>query len=466
MKTRCRMIALLLCLALALAGLAGCGGPPAGEGEPAEGDALATATEIPLGDEGPPTGKILTVAKGRNGWSIDAEAGYYDTFMWYSGSSNILYTDYATATQKVLCSAEGCAHQDASCTGWRNNIIHMSMVEDELLLVTGGFYQGEEDEYVPVAVELCQPDGSGSRVLASFGQDEYFGGPVLYDEDKLYFLMNQQLMSLDRQSGELGAVHSFAGEEHHVFLLGAREDKFLFQRNEDHTNYDAVTEETTEEEYDALLDERGSYFTLANLPDAEEELVYGWKFNQNTSFMEKDDIRYYTTEAGEVKADNIYTGETRTLCAIPAGSLGPVYLDGICDGRLILSGSAEENGVYFSKAWAVQLETGELTELSLTMESKRVSGPLEPLNYGGSPDAIIPLAEAGDSFLVNHRTDFYKTRYGGMLGEADAYEVDVEIRRYALISKADFWAGKANYTLVDSTERNQILARDVAFVSV
>ena len=167
-------------------------------------------------------------------------------------------------------------------------------------------------------------------------------------------------------------------------------------------------------------------------------------YDENARSMPSGDSIYVvkplTDSTAEVLKFNIKTGETSSLCKDIPYFVDTTAVGDIVDGRMIIHASdtrendPEKMKVYY---YAVNCETGEMTDLPLTYE------------IGETTDFVNVVAETGDFFVVTSGTETVKSIANGTDGTP--YELEGTIFIYSLISKSDYWNGQPNYIEIDNS---------------
>ena len=162
MKHRLILPCLLLAVALATAGLSGCGAasrtpaPEFSSGADAapSPDVAETASPAPVTGEAAwpvpetgidfapiqdfaPAGVVRAISDSQPGAGSDT--GYYAIDRLQDGSARITFVDYATKQQIVLCSQPNCTHTSDACPAWYSydNALRVYPLGDQLVVLHG-----------------------------------------------------------------------------------------------------------------------------------------------------------------------------------------------------------------------------------------------------------------------------------------------------------------------------------------
>lgn len=448
-----KLIPMLAAVALALAcvlimGACGTGDEaPPSESLPAAEPAAAQTSKATGSDLPEPAAPGKPLFYNGSYGSAATQEGYFDSFSWVSGWSNIMYTDYATATQRVLCNAEGCAHAGEACSGWRRQIWSINPVGDELLVAADGYYADYPNDFYPLRLEMVDPATGSARTLATIPEEmDRYDGDFAWDEDHAYLMLStytddgQERKHMVRVALEDGRQETLFTLEGTHFLVGVMEDKFIIKK------FTVKDEGTENESFFAEL------FAMPSSGQGEPVPLKSWGEKEMEAGVYGSEL-VCLKAGGEVMVCDLKTGAERTVGAMPpVGAESAVYyLHGWQDGHVLVDGWDAESDNYCRY---VMDENGQVSRHGLTMTSQAL-GELRPLSYGGGPDPVNILADAGDQYLVLPAIDFFTGP------KNDPYQVGIEVRRYALIDKADFWAGKPEYTMVDMSPRTALLVEAV-----
>ena len=143
--------------------------------------------------------------------------GFYSAFLNEDGSRNLLYVDYASASQVYLCSQPNCEHNSESCPAWIapfGGTVTMAASETELFLVYNGYGGG-------VRIERAGLNGENRRELLSLPGGAMAENAVAFNGRFLALSLRESGMENDgvMQNDRLVAVDVNGGEPRTLFFL-------------------------------------------------------------------------------------------------------------------------------------------------------------------------------------------------------------------------------------------------------
>ena len=346
-----------------------------------------------------------------------------------SGSGNILYMDFASATEIALCSRPDCRHSDESCTSWfpfRGGKLFLNADQTVLFLVGSAGSPESGDQ-----LWRMNPDGSGRTLLYECKSGERFSDAVASDGKDIYITLStlnvgnsesgQKLMRIDPETGEAAELFSFSSLK---ALMSAFDDRLVFwEKNE----------------YNAMME-----YSLYSLSSGEWSEVYSYPAEgkapeQGVGAYPDGAYLYIFAQSGEWQAEvrklDIRTGSVQTLCTgLPYFGPDSIFVSGLLDGKIkvtLADTRANDPALIEHYCYWIDCETGELTENTLEY----------PL--GEITQFVAVLAEYEDSFFVQRGVEYIPVMLTGMDGTA--YESTVETPVYAMISRADYFANHPAY---------------------
>lgn len=139
--------------------LAGCAGEPDSQTSPQS--SAAGPGPAPPASQQPFT---LISSPDQRSYGSGNRFGYYGVFENQDGSRNILYTDYATAAQVILCEQPNCNHDTASCASWiapGPESVIAAASDEHLFLLTSS--RGGRSY-----IEQCGLDGTNRHMVCEF----------------------------------------------------------------------------------------------------------------------------------------------------------------------------------------------------------------------------------------------------------------------------------------------------------
>lgn len=352
--------------------------------------------------------------------------GFYQLVRNPQQGSNMIYTDYSTKTTVYLCNRPDCQHNDETCPSWFSfpgGGIFLDAKGEHLFCAIRGDSEQEQAETIwkmdlngenRQALYTCAPNESLTDMAISDGTSLYFAAGVTDPET---WTLNKTLKQLDIQSGKTEDLMTYQDT---AWLFGAFEDELLVQIFDGASfRYDAYSLKTKTSRTLLTYDENAR-----SMPSGDSIYV----------------VKPLTDSTAEVLKFNIKTGETSSLCKDIPYFVDTTTVGDIVDGRMIIHASdtrendPEKIKVYY---YAVNCETGEMTDLPLTYE------------IGETTDFVNVVAETGDFFVVTSGTETVKSIANGTDGTP--YELEGTIFIYSLISKSDYWNGQPNYIKIDNS---------------
>lgn len=373
-------------------------------------------------------------------------------------------TDFATRQQLALCSADGCMHDSAACSAFVEGRASIFEANGQLVLIRRAETVYDEsivegpaviERVIPGSITMMDFDGGNPRVLVEafenfendwFTDDSYLygvrvtpapeGGDPEYDRKRHLFRIHLETAETEDLS-ELALFECFP--------IGVLDDKILM-RNMSYPKNGRSLEQAEWEEN--LMAGRYQFLTIdpaTGVGQLLEKDLSAWY--DNGAYWGDGDF-YFTkvqkTEKYPGYTPDLYRLDLRTLdiqTAI-AGKENHVYhVEHIFGSKIIFTdteftiedGSLEYvNGdtyYWFDKG------TGETQQMRLYYEYEY---NLEDMIVSVH-DMVVPLADAGDYYLVN--SDVLQVNTATSEGSNTA----ITIYQRSLILKSDFWVGQANY---------------------
>ena len=427
MKTPNKWVSLLLVVCF-VAVFTGCQGR-AGFGESASNPSLAqTAAQEPLGVSDM---KLLTkwngVCSGAAG-----EQGFYYPKVKDDGSMLLMYLDYATGAETVLCSNLSCEHRDASCPAWisanQGGVVPL-VVGDSLFLISRGSDNPSE--------EICQPklirmelNGADKRTVIELDASEELIPPFAGNEDTIVCSYrssrtdgtsldsDQCIVAIQTKNGRMTKLADVG--ENTTTVVGALEEQLLLQ---------SVSGE--------------SFFLSAlDANTAEQKVLDTWKYGEKVLFTTQEGYGFVYDD-GHIEYSKAPFFEKQEFPGISVpmdeqlGLESVMFIDSF-DDKVIFEvfHPGSEPAQTQVKEWGFDLSDGTLRELALYTDFDGVTEPVE----------IISALE--NQLLVIAELSYQQVN---MLDENQMpIQMQTIANQYALIDKEDYWNSKANYQLFES----------------
>ncbi|HJC71236.1 MAG TPA: hypothetical protein H9698_00360 [Candidatus Ruthenibacterium merdavium] len=427
MKTPNKWVSLLLVVCF-VAVFTGCQGR-AGFGESASNPSLAqTAAQEPLGVSDM---KLLTkwngVCSGAAG-----EQGFYYPKVKDDGSMLMMYLDYATGTETVLCANLSCEHRDDSCPAWisahQGGVVPL-VVGDSLFLISRGSDNPSE--------EICQPkiirmglNGADKTTVIELDASEELIPPFAGNEDTIvcaYRSSRTDGASLDSDNW-IAAIQTKNGRitkladisENTTTVVGALGEQLLLQ---------SVS---------------GDSFFLSALDvnTAEQKVLDTWRYGEKVLFTTHEGYGFVYAD-GHIEYSKAPSFEKQEFPGVSMPLDEQIGLEAVTfvdsfDDKVIFEvfHPGDVPAQTQVKEWGLNLSDGTLRELTLCTDFDGVTAPVE----------IISVLE--NQLLVVAQLSYQQV---SMLDENQMpMQMQTIANQYALITKEDYWNSKANYQLFES----------------
>lgn len=400
-----RMLTALLCLALALSACAAPAAPP---------EAGAAPSAAPAAPEAEPLEWLFPPLEDSS-CGAASETGFYEVLprdasgMASPGGYNLCFTDFATLTRVPVCADPGCAHDSEACTGWLAENTSVAVWNGKLIL---GNLDGSGFQWL----DCMEPDGSNRHRLitlpanlsllepvAASGQ-AFYGVGVSVDPNDPEAKPSAGLYRLDPATGQTTQLLPLAGQDAASVLVGLGDGALYLKRflpdGDDAFGIHEVYAVTTDGQ-------------TAGQPVRWKGTAYtGGYFTGGQLFL----LEHAT---GKLERIDPATGQRTAVGTLPDTDYQVATLQGVWDGRLLVKTWKhldDARATNVTRQFAVDLTTSQIAELPLPGENRVGEAVPYPL-----------LAEWDSQFLVETGTRL----------------IDSHL---AVISKEDFWAGKAAYT--------------------
>lgn len=439
----CLLLALLFCVLFSATGCnSNAPAPPSVimAAPPAEGTASlpdnssAASLPEPLPDE--PI--ALTMVTGNlSSTYTGSENGAYTIASYEDGSSDIFYFDYDALAMTRLDQPEKAGelplgHLPDSIGG----ITPVYAGGNLFLFRLGGTASlvAAEGKAGQAAILRTGPDGSG--LVTQIMPDNWtflLQSAILTDGTALYFIVEETgeakaflLVRMDMQTMECQPLHRFEDGFDYSLEGNWEMGPVLLKASPLPPINDPAFNESW----------KNQGFTLFALGMNTGEVRNLFSYGQGTAVsVQHDTIYYWQADDNSVRSINTNTGEEATLAGgfAPKGYVQAVFSRQLLDGKLPIQFATTRQIRHF----AVDTTTGEVMET-----------PIERLG-----DNITVFAEAPNAFFVRSGQSWVakdKIPYSLVPGAevSPTTEGWISMPEYALIAKADYWAGRANFIVI------------------
>ena len=384
--------------------------------------------------------------------------GFYSVFPNEDDSRNILYVDYATASQVYLCAQPNCEHNSENCPSWIapfGGTVTAAACEDELFLFYNGYGGGTR-------IERADLNGENRRTLLTLPCNVQAQNAVAFNGEFLVFALHEsdnadgvltrtdRLVAADVNGGDLRTLFSL--EEHlpeeevesfWMNFMGVTDEGFLLQ-TWTLLKYDSAA---TGEQLIQNMEEatRTAFYQVPFDGGAPEELLYLEQGECEAAACGGALFCVVPQPDGSLALKRMEKGAERTLCPDlrtlaperdPADiGMADVVLRGSVGNKLLMNfltrAYLAENGnieaVY--SGFAVDMDTGEITSLPLTNYYAATTVPVQVLDTHGPKLLVFAQIEQ----TVDPVKNMLSLR-----------------RRMGLIAPEDYLAGRTEYQMVQS----------------
>ena len=343
----------------------------------------------------------------------------------------MMYLDYATGTETVLCANLSCEHRDDSCPAWisahQGGVVPL-VVGDSLFLISRGSDNPSE--------EICQPkiirmglNGADKTTVIELDASEELIPPFAGNEDTI--------VCAYRSSRTDGAS---LDSDHCIIAIQTNNGSMtkLADINEGTTVVGAVEEQLL------LQSVSGESFFLSALDanTAEQKVLDTWKYGEKVLFTTQEGYGFVYTD-GHIEYSKAPSFEKQEFPGISVpmdeqlGLESVMFIDSF-DDKVIFEvfHPGDVPAQTQVKEWGLNLSDGTLRELTLCTDFDGVTAPVE----------IISVLE--NQLLVVAQLSYQQV---SMLDENQMpMQMQTIANQYALITKEDYWNSKANYQLFES----------------
>ncbi len=392
------------------------------------------------------------------------QKGFYSVFLNDDGSSNIMYTDYATQTQVYLCAKPNCEHDSDACTSWIApfaGTIVPAATEKDLFLI----YSSREERPKIERLELngenpttvfSLPDGAKIQNAVAASDTTLIVQIEQYENDGQNIKSNCYLAAISWETGKISVVFSLNDELEQLKNKKFQASSMLFYG----ATSDALIVETIVQ-FDYEVDMNDVDKSFENLNKALEHTVYkipldgsepspilsysngqcvGRAFPDGFFYVEESKNHTISmkkiltsTEEHQLLIENLsealFTENAEQL------NVEDIVFRNYVDGHLLFNVLTDQyisnNGnieLVFS-GFAIDVETGVLKQINLTNY------------YNATTVPVDIIAKCGDDLLVF--ADI--TQSSGENKNSRLIE-----RKIALITTEDYLDSKPNYRMIDT----------------
>ncbi len=372
------------------------------------------------------------------------EYGYYKMEMKTFGNYNFLYIDYETAQRIYLCSTPNCRHNDETCASYISDMAMGTLIpiEEDMYFLKRSIYENREDELELLKMGL---NGENQTLVATFESTQSLISQVGADATNLYMVLATykependtttgitiyQLLKVNKQTGEITILKE---SETNYVLLGAYGRDLIFadidySGGENYTLTDIAQMEANGIEPNSHA--QWNIFGL-NVDTLVETEIFSFMSSNSYPAISESDFYFINAATSTVEKFNLQTKETTQI----AENLKPeTGISNIYDEYVLIYYMENEQRVEA----AINVETAEITTLSLGYPDSRGFEALMPIKI---------LAEFGDNFLVISGSETEMQTMTNIDGTEQI--MPVEVFKYSIISKSDYFANVSNYTPIN-----------------
>lgn len=356
--------------------------------------------------------------------------GFYDQFAVTGGSTNIIYTDYASAQRVYLCNQPNCAHNDDTCTSWfkifGDAVVFADNNSGKVFLLSSGYADeplGDED--VQGKIYAMNADGSDRKVLYRLGGKESFTDAAAMDNTYIYATvqyadeaaggLKKEIRRINMTNGDASAVCQLENYSDRIF--GAFGTSLVIQTTDESNRRYYCADVHSGNKSDVL-------YEYNYLDGVRTEAVNGATLYS---------IREAAAPLYSVYSVDLQSGEEKEIVpSLEVYNVDTLHIDSFFDNRMLI-GMADNRDVQNIRflLYNVNLNANSLNTCEL--------------NFAFFQDTrnVTILSEYADSFLVEMGVEQGQVTLVG--NDGLPYTVEATIPQYALISKSDFWSNVPNY---------------------
>lgn len=379
---------------------------------------------------------LQTVATSLGGSFAGSETGCYTTTGFSDGSLNIHYYDYAAAEMRLLESpapTEGLHGQVADA--WSGAVPVFAGGRLFLFRLGGPEQVLAYGPNAAPAVLRMDADGSGLfQTLLPSTYTFHLSSAILWDGSALYFLMwdhtqedasEQVLVKLDADTLEMTELHRLPADSEYS-IEGHWEMGPLMVAAD-------TLPPVSDPAFNAAWESRAFRLLAFGLNSGQETHRGGWTQGE-TNTVQGNLLYYWAQDTHEMWVYNADSDEHALVAAdfAPAGYEHAYIQRAVYDGRVSIQFSVY-GGTSISY-FTVDAATGQAAKTAITPY-----------------DNVTICAEGPDAFLVRYGDKWVNREKVQPDYEPGVTSVDsatpgfVSVPEYALVAKADFWAGERNF---------------------
>lgn len=401
--------------------------------------------------------------------NCSSDQGYYyvakDGFLSDEGnySFNMMYMDYETKKEIVLCNRPGCEHKSENCPSVFSDKEVVS--GSSLFFLNGKLYlfshAGDQDGTVtvqknsngglmqegtqplstkPAAIYEMNSDGTQRKKVFEFESNEAVEDTVMVNGNTLFFFTKQlSTESVDNFTSQVSATKRTLIEvdmdswESNVIVeldtdwkvIGSAENKIIFS-NIDLGQELSKEDYLNDDKYLAAYRNSETKIITLNLKDKKTKEILSLSNGKLNTFVVGKDVLYFSSEGtNQINQINLDTFEQSVFKETSANEIDAIY-----DEMLICSKwesediSSIDTRMYF-------ISTKDRSEKSANLKTKTMGTKIEI------------KAELDDQFLVVYDYDAtLDTKY-------DNGQYTINGLRFGLIDKIDMYSGNENYQAID-----------------
>ena len=417
--------------------------------------------------------------------AFQTEEGYYSAEILKSKEMygdqavchQLVYTDFATRQKKVLCTKDGCSHDNVECSAYFESVMGPSRIFEaggkivvirpyeerysSLVSEDAEYPEPVLEEVYPGSVSVMDMDGGNARVIKDsikdfesfwLTDDSYIYG-TRYDVEEIAAEegVEGSMSYEERTKGYLISINLETGETKDLMDLPSVECFPVGELDGDILMLDTVyPEDIPKDNWEERYEGSTSTYIKVDTETGKSETVASGlsRFFQVGRYAGDGEVYFSRGNPLDGAADKvgIYKVNLKTLEEelVFRGDENCLYgIESMNDEEMILW-YEEYESLYNEKgqlSWIdiglekeiesygyvrVDRKTGEQQKASLLLEYEIKYGEETEINR----EFVMPLADAGDYYLVDCSA---------------AMDGILILKQQALILKTDFWAGNANY---------------------
>lgn len=359
------------------------------------------------------------------------EQGFYYPKVKDDGSMLLMYLDYATETETVLCANLSCEHRDDSCPAWisanQGGVVPL-VVGDSLFLISRGADSVEE---------ICQPkimrmglNGADKTTVMALDASEEMLPPFAGNEDTI--------LCAYRNSRTDGAA---LDSDYCIAAIQTKNGRMtkLADLSEDTTTVVGAMGEQL-----LLQSVSGEAFSLSalNVNTTEQTVLDTWRYGEKVLFTTQEGYGFVYAD-GHIEYSKAPSFTKQQFPGVSISLDETIGLESLSfvdsfDDKVIFEvfqpGSTPAQTQV--NEWGLDVTDGTLRELTLHTEFDGVTEPVE----------IIAALE--NRLLVIAQLSYQQVT---MLDENQMpMQMQTIANQYALIHKDDYWNSNANYQMFES----------------